>query len=72
MADSAKWQSTACILCSTNRGLHVQIADGHFTKVNPTPWARRSDRASSDHRVVCVQVAGGVPEVVRPVDCIEH
>jgi len=33
MANTADWQSTACILCSTNCGLHVQIEDGHFTKI---------------------------------------
>ena len=41
-ADIAKWQSTACIPCRTNCGLHVQIEDGHFTKTkgaktNPRP-----------------------------------
>ena len=33
MAKAADWQSTACILCSTNCGLHVQIEDGHFRKI---------------------------------------
>lgn len=31
--DSASWQSTSCILCSANCGLHVQIEDGHFVKI---------------------------------------
>ena len=26
------WQSTACILCSVNCGLEVQVEDGHFVK----------------------------------------
>ena len=33
MADTTPWKSTACILCSTNSGLHVQIEDGHFKKI---------------------------------------
>jgi len=33
MAKTPDWQSTACILCSTNCGLHVQIEDGHFRKI---------------------------------------
>lgn len=27
------WQSTSCILCSTNCGLEVKVEDGHFTKI---------------------------------------
>lgn len=27
------WKSTACILCSVNCGLQVQVQDGHFTKI---------------------------------------
>lgn len=27
------WQPTACILCSRNCGLQVQVADGHLTKI---------------------------------------
>lgn len=27
------WKSTACILCSVNCALHVQVAEGHFTKI---------------------------------------
>ncbi len=32
-AASGEWQSTACILCSINCGLHVQVEDGHFVKI---------------------------------------
>ncbi len=30
---AGEWQSTACILCSINCGLHVQVEDGHFVKI---------------------------------------
>ena len=30
---AAEWHTTACILCSINCGLQVQIADGNFTKI---------------------------------------
>jgi formate dehydrogenase len=33
MASKGEWKSTSCILCSTNCGLQVQIADGHFVKI---------------------------------------
>jgi formate dehydrogenase len=33
MASPAEWKSTACILCSVNCGLQVQVEDGHFTKI---------------------------------------
>ncbi len=32
-ADPNDWQSTSCILCSTNCGLQVRVADGHFEKI---------------------------------------
>lgn len=32
-AEATEWKSTACILCSVNCGLHVQVDDGHFTKI---------------------------------------
>lgn len=31
--ESAEWQTTACILCSINCGLQVQLEDGHFKKI---------------------------------------
>jgi len=33
MASSHDWKSTACILCSINCGLQVQIEDGHLKKI---------------------------------------
>lgn len=33
MTTSDHWTSTACILCSLNCGLEVQIEDGHFKKI---------------------------------------
>ena len=30
---AAEWHTTACILCSINCGLQVQIADGNFIKI---------------------------------------
>ncbi len=30
---TSDWQSTACILCSTNCGLQVKVEDGHFVKI---------------------------------------
>ena len=33
MASPAEWHSTACILCSINCGLQVQVEDGHLTKI---------------------------------------
>ncbi len=33
MAGPGEWKSTACILCSTNCGLQVQVEDGHFKKI---------------------------------------
>ncbi len=33
MKREAGWHSTACILCSLNCGIEVQIADGHLTRV---------------------------------------
>lgn len=32
-ASDGLWQKTACILCSVNCGLEVQIEDGHFSKI---------------------------------------
>ncbi len=31
--ETSDWQSTSCILCSTNCGLQVKIEDGHFVKI---------------------------------------
>ncbi|MED5261926.1 MAG: molybdopterin-dependent oxidoreductase [Myxococcota bacterium] len=33
MATTGNWQSTACILCSVNCGLQVQVENGHFKKI---------------------------------------
>jgi len=33
MPHAPQWQSTSCILCSTNCGLQVQIEDSHFKKI---------------------------------------
>lgn len=30
---ATEWKSTACILCSVNCGLQVQVEDGHFKKI---------------------------------------
>ncbi len=55
MASSDSWQSTSCILCSTNCGLQVQIEDGHFKKIkgdktNPRSKGYTCEKASRlDH-----------------------
>jgi anaerobic selenocysteine-containing dehydrogenase len=33
MTSSAEWQTTACILCSINCGLQVQLEDGHLKRI---------------------------------------
>ena len=29
----APWKKSACILCSLNCGLEIQVQDGHITKI---------------------------------------
>ena len=43
MASQQEWQSTACILCSINCGLQVQVEDRHIVKI-------RGDRANPRSR----------------------
>ena len=33
MTSPAEWHTTACILCSINCGLQVQVEDGHLKKI---------------------------------------
>ena len=33
MSRETNWHPTACILCSLNCGIEVQIDDGHFTRI---------------------------------------
>lgn len=54
-AEPAEWKSTSCILCSTNCGLQVQVADGHFVKIkgdktNPRSLGYTCEKAAGlDH-----------------------
>jgi len=52
MASTPEWQSTSCILCSTNCGLQVQVEDGHFVKI-------RGDKSNPRSRgYTCEKPAG--------------
>jgi len=47
----AKWHSSACILCSINCGIEVQVDDGHLTKI------RGDDRHPLSRGYLCQKAA---------------
>ena len=65
MANAAtpEWKSTACILCSTNCGLQVQIEDGHFKKI-------KGDKTNPRSRGYTCEKAAGLDHYQNHADRI--